>query len=70
LIRSGQARASDVVEAHLDRIASVNPKVNAVTLALADTAKEQAGRVDAYCAKRVQLLNLGQACVLRLNSNC
>ncbi len=47
LIASGQVSARTVVEAHLDRIAEVNPIVNAVTRVMADAALAAADRVDA-----------------------
>lgn len=42
LIRAGDVRPTEVIEAHLDRIAAVNPSVNAITAVLADSAREQA----------------------------
>lgn len=47
LVRSGEVRATEIIEAHLDRIVAVNPSVNAITAVLADDAREQARAVDA-----------------------
>ncbi len=47
LIRSRQISSREVVEAHLTRIDEVNPKVNAVTVTLADSALEAADNADA-----------------------
>ncbi|EYF08256.1 amidase [Chondromyces apiculatus] len=46
LIARGEASALDVVHAHLDRIAAVNPAVNAVTSLLAESARDAAREVD------------------------
>ncbi len=46
LVRSRAATAAQVVDAHLDRIAEVNPQVNAVTVVLADRARELAADID------------------------
>ncbi|MEU1075905.1 MULTISPECIES: amidase [unclassified Streptomyces] len=45
-VRSGEVSAVDLVESHLERIAAVNPQVNAVTQLLADRARESAERTD------------------------
>ena len=47
LIRARHVSSREVVQAHLDRIADVNPAVNAVTAVLADSALAAADRVDA-----------------------
>ncbi len=47
LIRSRQVSSREVVQSHLDRIAAVNPKVNAVTVTLAESALAAADRADA-----------------------
>ena len=47
LIRSRQVSSREVVQSHLERIAAVNPKVNAVTLTLAESALAAADRADA-----------------------
>jgi amidase len=47
LIAGGQLSARDVVQTHLDRIAEINPVVNAVTAVLTESALAQADRVDA-----------------------
>jgi len=51
VIASGEARAIDVVQAHFDRIALVNPAVNAITNVLVQTALEAAREVDLRRAK-------------------
>ncbi len=45
-IRSKQVKSREVIEAHLARIAEVNPKLNAVTLILADSALAAADAAD------------------------
>ncbi|MGA5260465.1 amidase [Streptomyces griseoincarnatus] len=45
-VRSGRISAADLVDSHLDRIAEVNPRVNAVTQMMADRAREDAARMD------------------------
>ncbi|GAA1345559.1 amidase [Saccharothrix algeriensis] len=45
-VRSGRVSAVELVRAHLDRIAEVNPRVNAVTQLLAEQAVEQARALD------------------------
>ena len=47
LVRTGEVRAMEIIDAHLDRIATVNPSVNAITAVLAEAAREQAKEVDA-----------------------
>lgn len=47
LVRSGSVTAEEVVSAHLDRIESVNGRLNAVVQLAADEAIAQARRVDA-----------------------
>lgn len=47
LIRSRQVSSREVVQSHLERIAAVNDKVNAVTVTLAESALESADRADA-----------------------
>jgi len=46
LVREGEVSARDVVQAHLDRIAQVNPSVNAVTAVLAEQALVAADAAD------------------------
>ena len=46
MIRAGQVSSTEVVDAHLARIAEVNPDVNAVTTTLADRARADAANVD------------------------
>ncbi|MFW6725161.1 amidase [Streptomyces sp. MAR4 CNY-716] len=45
-VRGGHVSAVELVGSHLDRIAEVNPKVNAVTQLLAERAHEAAARTD------------------------
>ncbi|GAA3310870.1 hypothetical protein GCM10020295_79110 [Streptomyces cinereospinus] len=45
-VRSGDVSAVELVDSHLDRIAEVNPRVNAVTQLLAERAREAAARTD------------------------
>ncbi|MFJ9774261.1 amidase [Kitasatospora sp. NPDC101157] len=45
-VRSGKVSAREVVDAHLARIAEVNPQVNAVTQLLADRARAAARETD------------------------
>jgi len=49
-IARGDVGARDVISAHLDRIAQVNPDVNAITAVLAESALAVADRVDAAIA--------------------
>ncbi len=46
MIASGEVTSTEVVEAHLARIAEVNPDLNAVTVTLADDARAAATAVD------------------------
>jgi amidase len=46
LIRSGEVSATELVEAHLQRIAKVNPCLNAVAEVLEETARQSAALVD------------------------
>ena len=46
LIATGEVTSAEVIEAHLARIADVNPDVNAVTVTLADEARAAAAAVD------------------------
>ncbi|MER5432328.1 amidase [Streptomyces sp. NPDC002588] len=45
-VRNGDVSAVELVESHLDRIADVNPQVNAVTQLMADRAREAAEQTD------------------------
>ncbi|MFJ8433157.1 amidase [Kitasatospora sp. NPDC094019] len=45
-VRGGEVSAVELVDSHLDRIAEVNPQVNAVTQLLAERAREAAARTD------------------------
>src|SRR5215471_18450819 len=46
LIRDGEISSRELVEAHLDRIAEVNPALNAVVEVLADAARKEANAAD------------------------
>ena len=50
-IRSKQFSSREVVEAHLQRIATVNPKLNAVVQLTADSARKEADEADAALAR-------------------
>ena len=54
-IARGQVSSVEVVQAHLDRISSVNEKVNAVTRVLSDSGLESARAADRVVADRGQL---------------
>ncbi|MEW1696323.1 MULTISPECIES: amidase [unclassified Streptomyces] len=45
-VRGGEVSAAELVDSHLERIAEVNPRVNAVTQLLAERAREAAARTD------------------------
>ncbi|MEU9234214.1 amidase [Streptomyces subrutilus] len=45
-VRRGEVSAAELVDSHLDRIAEVNPQVNAVTQLMAERAREAAARLD------------------------
>ncbi|CAM5741277.1 Glutamyl-tRNA(Gln) amidotransferase subunit A, chloroplastic/mitochondrial [Streptomyces alboniger] len=45
-VRSAEVSAVELVDSHLDRIAEVNPQVNAVTQLLAERAREAAVQTD------------------------
>ncbi|MFJ8692328.1 amidase [Streptomyces roseolilacinus] len=45
-VRGGDVSAVELVDSHLERIAEVNPRVNAVTQLLAERAREAAARTD------------------------
>ena len=49
-IRDKEVSAVEVLQAHLDRIAEVNPKLNAVVQLCADRALQEAGEADAALA--------------------
>ncbi len=50
-IRAKQLSAVEVLEAHLEQIARVNPKVNAIVTLVADAAMKQARRADESAAR-------------------
>ncbi|MEU3497364.1 amidase [Kitasatospora cineracea] len=45
-VRGGEISAVELVDSHLDRIAEVNPQINAVTQLMAERAREAAARAD------------------------
>ncbi|MFJ9951694.1 amidase [Kitasatospora sp. NPDC091207] len=45
-VRSAEVSAVELIDSHLDRIAEVNPQVNAVTQLLAERAREAAAQLD------------------------
>ncbi|MGW7415733.1 amidase [Streptomyces sp. NPDC054863] len=45
-VRGGEVSAVELIDSHLDRIAAVNPRMNAVTQLLAERAREAAARTD------------------------
>src|ERR1700754_559335 len=55
LIATKQVSSREVVQAHLDRIADVNPKINAIVTLLADDALRAADAADAAVARGVEL---------------
>jgi amidase len=55
LIRDGAVSAAELVEAHLQRIERVNPKLNAVVEVLAESARQAARLVDRQRAQGAQL---------------
>ncbi|MFH8684358.1 amidase [Streptomyces lydicus] len=54
-VRTGEVSALALVDAHLDRIAQVNPAVNAVTQLLAERARAEAAEVDRRRAAGAEL---------------
>src|SRR6266581_461355 len=46
-IRSKKFSSKEIVEAHLERIAAVNPKLNAIVQLTAETARKEAEEADA-----------------------
>src|ERR1700679_1010549 len=50
-IRSRQLSSKVIVEAHLEQIAKVNPKLNAVVQLTADSARKEADEADAALAR-------------------
>jgi amidase len=50
-IRSGKLSSKPVVEAHLEQIAKVNPKLNAIVQLTADSARKEADDADAALAR-------------------
>ena len=58
LIRTGQLSSREVVQAHLDRISAVNPKINAVVTLTAENALEAADAADKAVASGAKLGSL------------
>src|SRR6201997_4926041 len=50
-IRSKKLSSKEIVEAHLERIALVNPKLNAIVQLTADSARKEADEADAALAR-------------------
>ncbi len=50
LLRAGEVSAREVLEAHLERIEAVNPRINAVVTLAADRARAEASRADEQTA--------------------
>jgi amidase len=50
-IRNKKLTSKEIVDAHLDRIAAVNPKLNAIVQLTADSARKQAEEADAALAR-------------------
>lgn len=50
-IRSKRLSSREVVEAHLERIAAINPKLNAIVQLTADAARQQAAEADAALSR-------------------
>lgn len=50
-VRSGERSAVEVIDEHLDRIESANPRLGALTIVFADRARAEAKRVDAAMAR-------------------
>lgn len=68
MIRSRQVSSVDVVRAHLERIESVNPHVNAIVRVLGDEALEGAARADRAVAAGDELGALhGVPCTVKEN---
>ena len=55
LVRTRQVSSREIVQAHLDRIAAVNPKVNAVVTLMADAALKDADAADKAVASGATL---------------
>lgn len=55
LIRTKEMSSREVVQAHLDRIAAVNPKINAVVTLLAESALQAADTADKLVASGAEL---------------
>ena len=51
LVRAGEVSAVELVEAHLERIAEVNPQLNAVVTLCAERARREAAAADAAVAR-------------------
>lgn len=67
-IAERKVSSREVVQAHLDRIAAVNPKVNAVVKVLADEALAMADEADRAVARGVELGALhGVPCTIKDN---
>jgi aspartyl-tRNA(Asn)/glutamyl-tRNA(Gln) amidotransferase subunit A len=55
LVRTRELSSREIVQAHLDRISAVNPKVNAVAFLMADDALKAADAADRAVASKAEL---------------
>lgn len=55
LVRAGEVSAVELIEAHLERIAEVNPQLNAVVTLCAERARREAAAADAALARGDQI---------------
>lgn len=55
LIQSGQLSSREAVDAHIQQIEKVNPRLNAVVVPLFDQARDEAARADAARARGAEL---------------
>lgn len=51
LLRTRQVSATELLQAHLDRIEEVNPRVNAIVTLAADRARQEAAEADRDLAR-------------------
>ena len=58
LLRAGELSAVELIEAHLKRIAAINPQLNAVVTLCAERARREAAAADAAVARRDRLAPL------------
>ncbi len=58
LLRAHELSAVELIEAHLERIAAINPQLNAVVTLCAERARREAAAADAAVARRDRLAPL------------